>query len=531
MAKNLNTRCPLQAECERKCTYEGHELDCEYYSVNGVGSSVIADQEAIREERARKRQEEIDAEYYRGNTDRDYIPGEIVRLPIERLHPHPDNPRKELGDLTEIADSIKAKGVFQNLTVVMQEQEDGRLLDDHNYTIIIGHRRRAASELAGLTHLPCVIVEMTPKEQVETMLLENMQREDLTPYEQAQGFQMMLDMGETVDEIVQKTGFSKTTVRKRLEIAKLDATTLKKVSSRQLTLGDFDELAKVEDIGVRNKLLGSMGTANFKNELQSALKDQQTQKRIQEWLAVIKTFATEDASINCGTHQYIISYTCWDLRREVIIPQDAGTVKYYYKVSRNSVEIYKDKDLAKEATDKAEREEQQRKAEERRLRYEDINDRHFDLRRDFVKNLSNSVFKKNAVAVYGYISNTLYVADEGYSNEMDLKMLANLLSIEIDESLLEEDNRITAIPGIRSALEAFPEKALFCMAYCMLDDYTNGYWVRAWVNGKYDYQYDDNFLLDTLYEVLEVLGYEMSDEEKAMQDGTHKLLQSVTNEV
>ena len=101
MAKNLNTRCPLQAECERKCTYEGHELDCEYYSVNGVGSSVIADQEAIREERARKRQEEIDAEYYRGNTDRDYIPGEIVRLPIERLHPHPDNPRKELGDLTE----------------------------------------------------------------------------------------------------------------------------------------------------------------------------------------------------------------------------------------------------------------------------------------------------------------------------------------------------------------------------------------------------------------------------------------------
>lgn len=526
MAKKLNTRCPLQAECERKCTYEGHELDCEYYSVNGVGSSVIADQEVIREERARKRQEEIDAEYYRGNADRDYIPGEIVRLPIERLHPHPDNPRKELGDLAEIADSIKAKGILQNLTVVMQDQEDGRLLDDHNYTIIIGHRRRAASELAGLTHLPCVIVEMTPKEQVETMLLENMQREDLTPYEQAQGFQMMLDMGETVDEIVQKTGFSKTTVRKRLEIAKLDATTLKKVSSRQLTLGDFDELAKIEDIGVRNKLLGSMGTANFKNELQSALKDQQTAKRIQEWLAVIKTFATEAHAANYGTHQYITSYTNWDLRREVVVPADAGTVKYYYKVSRNSVEIYKDKDLSKEAADKAEREEQQRRAEQRRLRYEDINDRHFDLRRDFVKNLSNAACKKNAAAVYGYVSNILYVAADGYGNEMDLGMLANLLGVQIDTTILEEDNRLSAIPGIRSALEAFPEKTLFCMAYSMVDDGTNGYWARVWNSGKYDYQHDKNFLLDALYEALEVLGYEMSDEEKAMQDGTHKLLLS-----
>lgn len=125
---------------------------------------------------------------------------QFVMIPIEKLHPHPDNPRKELGDLTELADSIRAKGVFQNLTVVQFEDD---------YRIIIGHRRRAASELAGLTHLPCVIVDMTPKEQVETMLLENMQREDLTPYEQAQGFQMMIDMGDTVEEIVQKTGTKK----------------------------------------------------------------------------------------------------------------------------------------------------------------------------------------------------------------------------------------------------------------------------------------------------------------------------------
>ena len=100
--------------------------------------------------------------------------GQLVYLPLDKLHPHPDNPRKEIGDVTELADSIKSKGVMQNLTVV--PAKDG-------YTVIIGHRRCAAAKLAGLKEVPCVIVEMSDREQVATMLLENMQRVDLTPYE------------------------------------------------------------------------------------------------------------------------------------------------------------------------------------------------------------------------------------------------------------------------------------------------------------------------------------------------------------
>ena len=95
----------------------------------------------------------------------------IDNLRIELLTPHPDNPRKDLGDLTELAASIKENGVLQNLTVV--PHEDG-------YRVIIGHRRLEAAKLAGLTEVPCVIVDMSPKEQVQTMLLENMQRADLT---------------------------------------------------------------------------------------------------------------------------------------------------------------------------------------------------------------------------------------------------------------------------------------------------------------------------------------------------------------
>ena len=468
----------------------------------------------------------------------------IVMLPTQDLHPHPDNPRKDVGDVTELAESIKVNGVLQNLTVVPGHwmtkeewmevsarykqnptEEDRVLMNrkwlDTGYTVIIGHRRLAASKQAGLPELPCVIVEMTHKEQVSTMLTENMQRVDLTVYEQANGFQMMLDMGDSMDEIAEKSGFSKSTVRKRLEIAKLDAKTLKRVSTRQLTLGDFDELAKIESIEARNKLLGSIGTANFKNELQSALKDQQLEKKLAEWLAVIRTFATEDPTANYQNRQYVKNYGYYNISSEVTVPDDKDTVKYFYKLGKQQIDIYKEKDLDKEAAEKAEREEKQRKAELRRQRYEDINDRHYLLRHEFVRNLSNAVCKRHLFSVFGYVANVLYVTTDGYTTEMDLELLSNLLGVKIDEAYLENDNRLTEIPGIRTALEAFPEKTLFCMAYAIVDDATNGYWKRIWNCGQYDYIHHDNLKLNALYEALEALGYEMSDEEKKMQSGNH----------
>ena len=139
---------------------------------------------------------------------------DIVFIGIEHIHPHPENPRKDLGDLTELVESVKKLGVMQNLTVIPQEGSPGE------YTALIGHRRHAAAKLAGIAELPCIIKEgMSKKEQVSIMLEENMQRNDLTFYEQAQGFQMMLDLGETEESIAEKTGFSKTTIRRRLNIA------------------------------------------------------------------------------------------------------------------------------------------------------------------------------------------------------------------------------------------------------------------------------------------------------------------------
>ena len=100
---------------------------------------------------------------------------DIVYIGIEHIHPHPENPRKDLGDLTELVESVKKLGVMQNLTVIPQEGSPGE------YTALIGHRRHAAAKLAGIAELPCIIKEgMSKKEQVSIMLEENMQRNDLT---------------------------------------------------------------------------------------------------------------------------------------------------------------------------------------------------------------------------------------------------------------------------------------------------------------------------------------------------------------
>ena len=179
----------------------------------------------------------------------------ITMLPVAMLHPHRDNPRKELGDLTELAESIKANGVMQNLTVIPIEEAEPET-DRQGYTVIIGHRRLEAAKLAGLNEVPCVITHMSRAKQLSTMLLENIQRNDLTVYEQAQGFQLMMDMGSTVKEISALSGFSEKTVKHRLEIAKLDGNKLKLANEdRQLSLADFAELEKVEDIKKRNELI------------------------------------------------------------------------------------------------------------------------------------------------------------------------------------------------------------------------------------------------------------------------------------
>jgi ParB family chromosome partitioning protein len=234
-----------------------------------------------------------------------------------------------LGDLGELIDSIEKNGVMQNLTVMpasaindepeVQPRAD-RIDTRREFIVLIGHRRLAAAKKAGLYRLPCRIVsQISRKEQVGIMLEENMQRNDLTILEQAQGFQMMLDLGETEEGIAEKTGFSRTTVRHRLNIAKLDQELLKNLedeeSGFQLTLTDLYELESVKDIDTRNKILSD---AKNSRELvwraHSAAKEEKRKKAentitgMLEELGIAKALGSAPAIIYGGGYEEVKSY-------------------------------------------------------------------------------------------------------------------------------------------------------------------------------------------------------------------------------
>ena len=136
----------------------------------------------------------------------------ITDIPVNDLISNPHNPRSGVGDVRELADSIRAQGLQQQLVVTPDHKAGGRDI----YRVVIGHRRLAACRLARLERVPCVIRDMDERTERELMLVENCQRRDLTPMEEADGYQGLLDLGADVGELAGKTDRSESFVRGRL---------------------------------------------------------------------------------------------------------------------------------------------------------------------------------------------------------------------------------------------------------------------------------------------------------------------------
>lgn len=273
---------------------------------------------------------------------------ELTMLPVSAIYPHPDNPRKDVGDVTELADSIKKRGILQNLTVMpghwltMDEMaavveaytedptdELKELIEtkwsEEGYTTLIGHRRTAAAKLAGISEAPCRIVYgLTKNEQISMMLEENMQRNDLTIYEQAESFQLMLDLGETVETLSDKTGFSKSTIYRRLNIAKLDQKVLKEKEndeSFQLTLKDMYELERVEDVDERNKILSQASSSeNLKYRIEQSVRDEERDKKARKIIAQLEEMGVQqcedDLSYYNSDYKDITTVSTWNLDKD-----------------------------------------------------------------------------------------------------------------------------------------------------------------------------------------------------------------------
>ena len=136
-------------------------------------------------------------------------------IQVHLIAPNPEQPRREIGDLTELSNSIKEKGVLEPL-LVKPDPRTG------TYMIIAGERRWRASQLAGLTEVPCIELDLDEKGVAEIALIENLQRKDLTIWEEADGLAALKEkFGYTQDEIAQKISKGRSMVNELMTIASL----------------------------------------------------------------------------------------------------------------------------------------------------------------------------------------------------------------------------------------------------------------------------------------------------------------------
>lgn len=132
-------------------------------------------------------------------------------LPLQFIEPNSEQPRTQLGNIEELAASVREKGVLEPILV--------RQMGPNRYQIISGERRYRAATMAGLDEIPAIELDVDDREQLEIALIENIQRKDLTPFEEAEGFLVLQQkFGYTHDKISQVIGKSRTTITETLTI-------------------------------------------------------------------------------------------------------------------------------------------------------------------------------------------------------------------------------------------------------------------------------------------------------------------------
>jgi ParB family chromosome partitioning protein len=163
------------------------------------------------------------------------VSGEGVRLvPIEFLRPASLQPRRHFGEdeLAALAESIRAKGVMQPLLVRLLPDGDG------HYEIVAGERRWRAAQLAGCHELPVVVYALSDREALEVALLENVQRQDLTPLEEAEGYRRLIgEFGHTQEELARTLGKSRSHIANLIRLLALPAAVRAMLERGELSAG------------------------------------------------------------------------------------------------------------------------------------------------------------------------------------------------------------------------------------------------------------------------------------------------------
>lgn len=217
-----------------------------------------------------------------------YQSNQIKLINTSLIDPHPDNPRKNIGDVTDLAASIKTNGLLTPLSVVPNGER---------YRVIAGHRRLAACKQAGIGAVPCFVLNLGPLQQLEAMVTENCQREQLTVLEEADAIQGMLDLGATTANVAHRLGRSGDYVRDRAKAASIK-TEVRAVRDDfgQISIGQLVAIARYDGQPDRQKKLAqAAGTSNFDYILRNIERDENDR----QWVESVAALLVEsDSGIN-----------------------------------------------------------------------------------------------------------------------------------------------------------------------------------------------------------------------------------------
>jgi len=175
---------------------------------------------------------------------------DICYLKIDSIRPNPYQPRKQFkkGALEELCESIKEYGVIQPISV--------RRITSSSYELVAGERRLRAATMAGLTEIPAIIVNVDDEDSAVMALIENLQREDLTYFEEAEGYNNLIkDHGFTQEELAQKIGKSQSTIANKIRLLRLSPMVKKILMDNNLTERHARALLKLSDEQMQLKVL------------------------------------------------------------------------------------------------------------------------------------------------------------------------------------------------------------------------------------------------------------------------------------
>lgn len=171
----------------------------------------------------------------------------LAAIPVNELHPSPNNPRESLTGITELATSIRSNGLLQPLVVQRIPGHDG-------YQIVAGHRRHAACRAAGMTSVPCIIRrDLLPDEELLAMLVENGQRAGLDPIEEGRALNKLKTGGLTDGEIATKIGRSQSYVSGRLALLNLPIEEQEEIRAGAVSIGVMVTKARADSGKTRRR--------------------------------------------------------------------------------------------------------------------------------------------------------------------------------------------------------------------------------------------------------------------------------------